>query len=39
MVLCTSNGIELLPEDVIQGLAERAEKREETVAKMIFDDE
>jgi hypothetical protein len=39
MVLCTSNGIELQPENVIQGLAERAERREETIAEMIFNDE
>lgn len=39
MVLCTSEGIEFQSEDVIQQLAERAEKREETIAEMIFNDQ
>jgi hypothetical protein len=39
MVLCTSDGIELQTENVVQGLTERAEKRENEIARVIFNDE
>jgi hypothetical protein len=39
MVICTSDGIEVQSEDVIQQLAERAEMREGKIAEMIFNDE
>ncbi|MGA1982854.1 MAG: hypothetical protein ABSG84_10270 [Acidobacteriaceae bacterium] len=39
MAICTSEGIELQSEDIIQQLAERAERREEKIAEMIFNDE
>jgi hypothetical protein len=39
MVLCTSSGVEFQLEDIIQQLAEKAERREEKIAEMIFNDQ
>jgi hypothetical protein len=39
MVLCRSSGVEFQSEDDIQQLAERAERREDKIAEMIFNDQ
>lgn len=39
IAVCRSRGVELLLDDVIEPLEERAAKREEAIAKMVFNDE